>query len=77
MSQQKSSIGNSQNNNSNGGAGTGCSNTGLAGYHMQQSLGISSQLTKAVFDQVKKGDVEGVKTEQAKIGINIKFLMDE
>jgi hypothetical protein len=38
---------------------------------------VSTQLTKSLFDIIKKGDIEGAKAEQAKLGINLKCLQDE
>ena len=44
---------------------------------MQQNLQISSQLTKGIMEIIKKGDIEQLKAEQAKMGINVAFLVDD
>ena len=41
----------------------GNSASAIGSYHMQQNLQISTQLTKAIFDTVKKGDIEAMKRD--------------
>ena len=38
---------------------------------------ISAQLTKGFMDTVKRGDVEAVKAEQEKLGINVAYLVED
>lgn len=63
--------------NSESKQGESGTSSGIPSYHMQRDLQVSAQLTKSLFDTIKKGDLEAAKREQAKLGISLGHLQDE
>lgn len=47
-------------------------NTGsVPSFHIQKSLNVNAAFAKIMFDVVKKGDIEGVKSQENRIGLDI------
>lgn len=44
---------------------------------MQQNLQITTQLTKQIWEVVKKGDIKLLKAEQEKLGLSIAHFKEE
>jgi hypothetical protein len=38
---------------------------------------VNAAFAKIMFDVVKKGDIEGVKSQENRIGLDIQFLYDD
>ena len=45
-------------------------------YHMQQQLGVNATIARLFFDCVLKGDVDAVKKQENRMGLDVQYQMD-
>ena len=45
-------------------------------YHMQQQLGVNATIARLFFDCVLKGDIDAVKKQENRMGLDVQYQID-